>query len=99
MEDFDGFLPELIRKFQLIGIDSRGQGKSTPGSTSLTYEQIQKDVPRMPAHLQIDNLSIIGFSDGGITAYRLACLTSIAWHWPSSGCGWTRIHPVIRMKP
>ena len=77
MEDFNRFLPDLHREFQLIGIDSRGQGKSTLGPGPLTYEQIQKDVQRVLAHLNIQSLSIIGFSDGGITAYRLACLTSL----------------------
>jgi pimeloyl-ACP methyl ester carboxylesterase len=77
LEDFNSILPELSREYRLVGIDSRGQGKSTLGSKALSYEQIQKDVERVLEHLKIDRLSIIGFSDGGITAYRLASLTSL----------------------
>ncbi len=77
IEDFNTILPDLNSKFKIIGIDSRGQGKSTLGTKTLSYEQIQKDVERILAYLQIDTLSVIGFSDGGIAAYRLASLTSL----------------------
>lgn len=77
IEDFNGILPDLEQEFKIIGIDSRGQGKSSLGSKNLTYELIQKDVERVLKHLNIDRLSIIGFSDGGIVAYRLASVTSL----------------------
>lgn len=77
IEDFNTILPYVYKNFKIIGIDSRGQGKSTLGSKALTYEQIQKDVERILTYLKIDTLSIIGFSDGGITAYRLASLTTL----------------------
>jgi len=75
LEDFNAILPDLDNDFRVIGIDSRGQGKSTLGEQALSYEQIQKDVERVLEHLDIVTLSIIGFSDGGIVAYRLASLT------------------------
>ena len=77
IEDFNTILPDLSQRFKIIGIDSRGHGKSTLGSTMLTYEQIQKDVELILAHLGINKLSIVGFSDGGIVAYRLASMTSL----------------------
>ena len=77
IEDFNTILPDLDKEFQIIGIDSRGQGKSTLGSKELTYEQIQKDVEHVLEYLNIDRFSIIGFSDGGTVAYRLAALTSL----------------------
>lgn len=77
IEDFNTILPDLNKDFKIIAIDSRGQGKSTLGSKRLSYEQIQKDVECVLAHLKVDSLSIIGFSDGGITAYRLASLSSL----------------------
>ncbi|HJX26910.1 MAG TPA: alpha/beta hydrolase [Thermoanaerobaculia bacterium] len=76
IEDFNSILPDLSGDFRVVGIDSRGHGKSTLGSGDLTYERIQKDVLRVLEHLGIDAVSIIGFSDGGIVAYRLAALTS-----------------------
>ena len=77
IEDFNTILPDLVNEFKIIGIDSRGQGKSTLGSITLSYEQIQKDIECILAYLQVDTLSVIGFSDGGIVAYRLASLTSL----------------------
>jgi pimeloyl-ACP methyl ester carboxylesterase len=77
IEDFNAILPELGKEYTLIGIDSRGHGKSTLGNSSLTYELIQKDVETILQQLQVDSFSIIGFSDGGIVAYRLAALTSL----------------------
>uniref|UniRef100_E6PQH3 AB hydrolase-1 domain-containing protein n=1 Tax=mine drainage metagenome TaxID=410659 RepID=E6PQH3_9ZZZZ len=75
IEDFNTLIPNLNKEFKIIGIDSRGQGKSTLGSRALTYGQMQKDVERVLEHLNIDTLSIIGFSDGGVIAYRLASFT------------------------
>lgn len=77
IEDFNGILPDLSGDFRVVGIDSRGHGKSTLGSKEPTYEEIQKDVLRVLEHLGIETVSIIGFSDGGIVAYRLAALTSL----------------------
>ena len=89
IEDFNGILPDLERKYRLIGIDSRGQGRSTLGPERLSYERMQKDVQRILRHLEIERVNIVGFSDGGITAYRLACsnsfeigkLAAVGAHW------------------
>ncbi len=72
LEDFNGILPELAATHRVIGIDSRGHGKSTRGDLPLTYERIQHDVERVLEHLAVETVRIIGFSDGGIVAYRLA---------------------------
>lgn len=77
IENFNALLSGLDSEFRVIGIDSRGQGKSTLGKQVLSYQQIQQDVERVLKHLDINTLSIIGFSDGGIAAYRLASLTSL----------------------
>jgi pimeloyl-ACP methyl ester carboxylesterase len=75
LEDMNILLPALAKRFMLLGVDSRGHGKSTMGAHRLTYERIQKDVEQVLQHLKIDTLSILGFSDGGIVAYRLASFT------------------------
>ena len=72
IEDFNDLLPDLCPHFRIIGIDSRGQGRSTLGAQPLTYERIQKDVERVLEHLNVASASLLGFSDGGIVAYRLA---------------------------
>lgn len=77
IEDFNGLLPGLSSDFKIIGIDSRGHGASTLGPKALTYELMQRDVLSVLEHLGIDSPSILGFSDGGIVAYRLASMTSL----------------------
>jgi pimeloyl-ACP methyl ester carboxylesterase len=72
IESFNTIIPLFCDDFHIIGIDSRGQGKSTLGADKLTYERLQLDVERVLNHLQINHLHIIGFSDGGIVGYRLA---------------------------
>jgi len=72
MEDFNSVIPILTEKYNVIGVDSRGHGKSTTGGKKLTYERLQKDVESLLLKLDIKNPIIIGLSDGGITAYRLA---------------------------
>lgn len=72
IEDFNRILPLFRRPYRFIGIDSRGQGKSTLGSPALTYGIMQRDVERVTQALGLEKFSIVGFSDGGIVALRLA---------------------------
>ncbi|HXH31925.1 MAG TPA: alpha/beta hydrolase [Bacteriovoracaceae bacterium] len=77
LEDFNHVIPHLKKKFYLIGMDSRGQGRSTLGSLPLSYELLQSDVEHVLGHLGRDEVSIMGMSDGGIVAYRLALGSSV----------------------
>jgi pimeloyl-ACP methyl ester carboxylesterase len=77
IEDFNAALPLIDKRFRIVGIDSRGHGKSTLGTTALTYERLQKDTEAVIKYLDIEPVNIVGFSDGGIVAYRLASLTSL----------------------
>lgn len=43
IEDFNSIIPGLEKDFRVIGIDSRGQGKSTLGTKVLTYELTLRD--------------------------------------------------------
>jgi len=89
METFNALLPFMKADYLLIGIDSRGQGKSTLGDVPLTYARIQKDVEEVLKHLGITTASLIGHSDGGIVGLRLAAegnitiekLVTIGSHW------------------
>jgi pimeloyl-ACP methyl ester carboxylesterase len=77
LEDLNNIVADLAGNFTLIGIDSRGHGKSTMGSSILTYERLQQDVEHVLHHLNINTLSIIGFSDGGVVAFRLASFSGL----------------------
>ena len=77
LEDGNSFLTQLQGSFRIIGIDSQGQGASTLGRQNLSYERLQKNIEQILARLNIDTLSVIGFSDGGIVGYRLASLSGL----------------------
>ncbi|MCD7097342.1 alpha/beta hydrolase [Stenotrophomonas sp. MMGLT7] len=89
IETFNAIAPGLGSAHWLIGIDSRGQGKSTLGTLPLTYRRIEQDVAAVLAHLGVQRCSVIGHSDGGIAALRLAAsgtvridkLVTIGAHW------------------
>ncbi|WP_233420712.1 alpha/beta fold hydrolase [Xenorhabdus nematophila] len=51
IETFNQIVGDFGNTYQLIGIDSRGQGKSTLGQGSLTYQRIQQDVEAVIKHL------------------------------------------------
>lgn len=75
LTDFNGIADKLPKQFKLIGMDLRGHGKSTLGTSRLSYSQHQADVEALVAHLGLDCFSVLGFSDGGVTALRMAAAT------------------------
>ncbi len=77
IENMSLFAQVFSGDFYIIGIDSRGHGKSAIGDGTLTYQQLQYDVESILAQLNIDTVNIIGFSDGGIVGYRLASAKNI----------------------
>jgi pimeloyl-ACP methyl ester carboxylesterase len=78
IEDFNPILQMFSNDYHIIGIDSRGHGKSTLGTDKLTYKRLQLDVEAVVNHLQLKNIDIIGYSDGGVVAYRLAVANRIS---------------------
>lgn len=77
MEDFNPVLPDLEWPSSIIGIDSRAQGASTRGGRPLSYARLQRDVEAVLEHLGLDRCCLMGFSDGGVVAYRLASQGSV----------------------
>ena len=78
IEGLNSIVQMFANDYYIIGIDSRGHGKSTLGINKLTYKRLQLDVEAIVNHLQLKNIDIIGFSDGGIIAYRLAAENNIS---------------------
>ncbi|MGE8436487.1 MAG: alpha/beta fold hydrolase [Pseudomonas palmensis] len=89
IETFNAITPALAEHYRLIGIDSRGQGKSTLGHLPLTYQRLQLDVEAVARQLGLERFSLVGHSDGGIAALRIAAagsagiekLVTIGAHW------------------
>lgn len=72
IETFDAIAADLGRVYRLIGIDSRGHGRSTLGRLPLTYRRIECDVVSVLDRLGVERCGVIGHSDGGIVGLRLA---------------------------
>jgi len=70
-EHFGFQLPALVDRFQVIAIDSRGQGRSTKGKGPITYDQMAADVVAVLDKLAIKRASVVGWSDGGEIALKL----------------------------
>jgi pimeloyl-ACP methyl ester carboxylesterase len=64
-------LPALVDRFQVIAIDSRGQGRSTNGPQPITYDLMASDVIAVLDRLAIPRASVVGWSDGGEVALKL----------------------------
>lgn len=69
---FDEQIPELAKSYMVIALDSRGQGNSTLDSTKLTYELFAEDVNKFLAYLNLKQVNVLGWSDGGNIALILA---------------------------
>lgn len=71
-EDFAPLLPRLQAHFRTLAIDTRGHGRSTRGDVSLTYAQTADDAQQIIEAVGMRQFHLFGFSDGGVTAYRIA---------------------------
>jgi pimeloyl-ACP methyl ester carboxylesterase len=69
---FEKQVDEFSKKYRVIALDSRGQGNSTRDSTKLTYELFADDVNKFLEYLNLQNVNIVGWSDGGNTGLILA---------------------------
>lgn len=65
-------IPCLVRAGRrVITIDTRGHGRSTLGPEVLTYRLFAEDTVAILDALHIQNVDVVGWSDGGITALVL----------------------------
>ena len=69
---FNRQIPELAKKYQVIALDSRGQGNSSADTTRLTYELFADDTAAFLDFLGIDSANVLGWSDGGNIGLLLA---------------------------
>lgn len=65
-------IPEFSKKYKVIAMDSRCQGKTSCPSGYLTYEQIAADANALLDHLKLDSVYIWGHSDGAIVGLLMA---------------------------
>lgn len=65
-------VPALAEKFQVIAIDSRGQGRSTRTRARPSYQTMADDVIAVMDQLKLDKAALVGWSDGGEIALKIA---------------------------
>jgi pimeloyl-ACP methyl ester carboxylesterase len=59
------------RRYKVIAMDSRDQGKSADSSGKLTYEKMTDDLAALLDTLKAGPVNVVGWSDGGIEALLL----------------------------
>ncbi len=68
------FIDRLQQDFQVIAVSTRGHGKSEMGAEPLTLEQRANDVLAVVQAVTKDSVMVLGFSDGGYTAYQFGAM-------------------------
>lgn len=71
-KSFEYQIAELSKTFTVVALDSREQGRSSRSDAQISYELMSKDVVALAKHLDHDRISIMGLSDGGVTAMTTA---------------------------
>lgn len=66
--------PKLVEHYQVICLATRGHVKSDIGDEPFTYEQRASDAYKLIKLLGAEKVTVIGFSDGGFAAYKLAAM-------------------------
>ncbi len=65
-------IPTFEKHYEVIAVDSRGQGKSTLTNTQMTFTLMASDVADLLDSLNIDSAYVVGWSDGAILGLKLA---------------------------
>lgn len=65
-------IPYLSKKYNVIAVDSRAQGKSIDLKDSLSFEMMADDFNVLLNQLKLDSVNVFGWSDGGINGLLLA---------------------------
>ncbi len=68
------FINKLKVNYQVIAISTRGHGRSELGTAPLTLEQRANDAMAVINAVTKDSVIVIGFSDGGYSAYKLGAM-------------------------
>lgn len=68
------FIDKLKMNYKVIAISLRGHGKSELGSEPVSLEQRATDAIAVINAVTKDSIMVLGFSDGGYTAYQMATM-------------------------
>jgi pimeloyl-ACP methyl ester carboxylesterase len=68
------FIDKLKQNYQVIAISLRGHGKSELGTAPVSLEQRANDAMTVINAVTKDSVIVLGFSDGGYSAYKLGAM-------------------------
>jgi pimeloyl-ACP methyl ester carboxylesterase len=69
--DLGAQIAHFRKRYKVIAMDSRDQGKSGDSLDPLTYEKMTDDLAALLDHLNAGPVNVLGWSDGGIEALLL----------------------------
>jgi pimeloyl-ACP methyl ester carboxylesterase len=72
--EFEPFIKRLSENYQVICIATRAHGKSEIGNEPFTYKQRADDAYKVIRSITQDSVTVLGFSDGGYSGFKLAAL-------------------------
>ena len=72
IDEFEPFIERLSKDHQVICVATRGHGKSEIGHSQFTWQQRADDAFKVIRAITKDSVTVLGFSDGGYAAYKLA---------------------------
>jgi pimeloyl-ACP methyl ester carboxylesterase len=72
IEDMTHQIMALAKYHLVIAADSRGHGRSSDTDAPLSYATMSDDMLKLLDHLHIEQVSVVGWSDGGIISLDLA---------------------------
>lgn len=74
IDEYEPFIDSLSKRYQVICIATRGHGKSDIGRTPYSYKQRADDAYKVIKSITKERVYLLGFSDGGFSALKLAAL-------------------------
>ena len=74
IDEFEPFLEKLRLTNQVICIATRAHGKSEIGHAPFSYSQRAEDAYKIIRSITKESVTVLGFSDGGFAALKLAAL-------------------------
>ena len=69
--DMGAQIAHFRRRYRVVAMDSRDQGKSADSPDRITYEKMTDDLAALIDHLKLGPVNVLGWSDGGIEALLL----------------------------
>jgi pimeloyl-ACP methyl ester carboxylesterase len=69
--DLSAQIAHFRKRYKVIAMDSRDQGRSADSPDAITYEKMTDDLAALLDHIKVGPVNVLGWSDGGIEALLL----------------------------